>query len=254
MINHLKEHIFRVFKSNSYLDNSIGRFIRKRFIRRETFDLLKNQYLELIEISRASTESKSEYFQDLWVLAATNSKKNGYFVEFGASNGIDASNTWLLEQKFAWRGILAEPSKSNFEILSRNRNCALDPRVVWDQSNEQLLFCERDENYLSSVKSEGNNGSVRDEYLVNSVSLNDLLDEYEAPKIIDYVSIDIEGAELRILESFFKEKKYEVKLLSVEHNWRKDKYRILELMRLNNYENVFTNLSYRDLFFIKRDS
>jgi len=229
-------------------------YIRKYFVKRTSLEESISKTNELLALMEKLTFSKSEYCQDLWVLAMTNSKKNGYFVEFGASNGIDASNTWLLEMKFAWRGILAEPSKSNFEILSRNRKCGLDPRAVWDQSNEQLLFCERDENYLSSVKSEGNKGRVRDEYLVTSVSLNDLLDEYKAPKIIDYVSIDVEGSELRILESFFKEKKYEVKLFSIEHNWRKDKNRILELMRFNNYENVFTNLSHRDLFFIKRDS
>ena len=124
---------------------------------------------------------------------------------------------------------------------------------MWDQSNEQLLFCERNENYLSSVKSEGNKGSIRDEYYVTSVSLNDLLDEYNAPNIIDYVSIDVEGSELRILESFFKNKKYEVKLFTVEHNWREDKKRIIDLMQLNNYENVYINLSHRDLFFIKKD-
>jgi FkbM family methyltransferase len=231
----------------------VKQHIRKYFVRRTSLDHAISKTNELTTLLKQLTASKSEYCQDLWVLASTNSKKKGYFVEFGASNGIDASNTWLLEKKFEWKGVLAEPSKSNFEILSRNRNCELDSRVVWDQSNEQLVFSEREENYLSSVKSEDNRGGVRDEYLVTSVSLNDLLDEHEAPKIIDYVSIDVEGSELRILESFFKEKKYEVKLFSVEHNWRKDKDRILELMRLNNYENVFAHLSHRDLFFIKRD-
>jgi FkbM family methyltransferase len=254
MNNQPIQNVLRFLKHRSYLVYPIGRFVRKRIIRRQTFDILKNQYLELIEISRKSTESKSEYFQDLWVIAATNVKRNGYFVEFGASNGIDASNTWLLEKKFGWKGVLAEPSKSNFELLSRNRNCGLDSRAIWDQSHEQLLFCERDENYLSSVKSEGNKGSVREEYFVTSVSLNDLLDDYKAPNIIDYVSIDVEGSELRILESFFKDKKYEVKLFTVEHNWRKDKKSIIELMQNNNYENVFTNLSHRDLFFVKRDN
>jgi FkbM family methyltransferase len=227
--------------------------IRKYFVKQKSLEEAISKSNELLVLMEKLTSYKSEYCQDLWVLAMTNSKKNGYFVEFGASNGIDASNTWLLENKFQWQGILAEPSKSNFEILGRNRNCKLDPRAVWDKSNELLLFCERDENYLSSVKSEANSGSVREEYSVSSVSLNDLLDEHSAPKIIDYVSIDVEGSELRILESFFKINKYEVKLFTVEHNWRDDKKQIIDLMRLNNYENVFINLSHRDLFFIRKD-
>lgn len=228
-------------------------YIRKHFVRKTSLDDAISKANELTSLVMQLTSSKSEYCQDLWVLAATKSKENGYFVEFGASNGIDASNTWLLEKKFKWKGILVEPSKTNFEILSRNRNSDLDSRVVWDESNEQLLFFERDENYLSSVESEGNKGIVRDEYYVTSVSLNDLLDEYNPPNIIDYVSIDVEGSELRILESFFKDKKYEVKLFTVKHNWREDKKRIIDLMQLNNYENVYINLSHRDLFFIKKD-
>lgn len=235
------------------LERQLKQYIRKYFVKKTSLDEAIFKTNELTTLIKNLTSSKSEYCQDLWVLAMTKNKKNGYFVEFGASNGIDASNTWLLENQFEWKGVLAEPSKSNFEILSRNRNCKLDSRAVWDQSNEQLLFCERNENYLSSVKSEGNKGSIRDEYYVTSVSLNDLLDEYNAPNIIDYVSIDVEGSELRILESFFKNKKYEVKLFTVEHNWREDKKRIIDLMQLNNYENVYINLSHRDLFFIKKD-
>ena len=41
-------------------------------------------------------KSKSQYRQDLFVLSELNFKRNGYFVEFGATNGIDLSNTYLM--------------------------------------------------------------------------------------------------------------------------------------------------------------
>ena len=51
--------------------------------------------------------SKSQLKQDIFVLLETGFKRNGFFVEFGATNGIDLSNTYLLEKRFGWNGILA---------------------------------------------------------------------------------------------------------------------------------------------------
>ena len=53
---------------------------------------------------------KSQIGQDLFALYALDWKRSGYFVEFGATNGVDLSNTFLLEKDFAWTGILAEPA------------------------------------------------------------------------------------------------------------------------------------------------
>ena len=55
--------------------------------------------------------SKAQIFQDIFVLFMTNEKKGGYFVEFGATNGVTLSNTYLLEKSFGWEGILAEPAR-----------------------------------------------------------------------------------------------------------------------------------------------
>ena len=56
------------------------------------------------------TKSRSQIFQDLFVLYKLNEKKNGVFLEFGATDGVNLSNSLLLEKHYQWSGLLAEPS------------------------------------------------------------------------------------------------------------------------------------------------
>ena len=86
--------------------------------------------------------SKAQIFQDLFVLFLTNEKKGGYFVEFGATNGVTLSNTYCLEKSFGWDGILAEPARCWHAELNANRNCKIETNCVWDKSGEQLEFNE----------------------------------------------------------------------------------------------------------------
>ena len=66
--------------------------------------------------------SKSQINQELVALFLTkeHQKKNGYFVEVGACDGITLSNSYLLEKKFGWKGLLCEPSKFFLKKLKKN--------------------------------------------------------------------------------------------------------------------------------------
>ena len=48
--------------------------------------------------------------------------KDGFYIECGAYNGVDQSNTWYLENSLNWRGILIEPNKKSFNELTTNRS------------------------------------------------------------------------------------------------------------------------------------
>jgi FkbM family methyltransferase len=153
-------------------------------------------------------ESNSQIFQDLFVLFILKEKRSGFFIEFGATNGKNLSNTFLLEKSYGWSGILAEPGICWFEDLNKNRGCSLDRRCVWSETGKSLVFNETTYPELSTIdifssrpddlKQARTFGS---KYTVDTVSLDDLAKEHNAPFEIDYLSIDTEGSELPILEA-----------------------------------------------------
>ena len=84
---------------------------------------------------------------------------------------------------------------------------------------------------------------------VKSVSLIDLLKFHNAPKIIDYMSIDTEGSELDILQNFPFDN-YKFNLISVEHNYGPNREKLKELLNKNGYKPFLNNLSKWDDWFV----
>ena len=170
---------------------------------------------------------KSDLFQDIYVILKSKFKKNGYFVEFGACDGILASNTYLLEKVFKWKGILCEPGKIWHQDLQTNRKCNIDYSCVYKVSNKEINFRQAAIPGLSSIDkfssmdehslSRKNAAKI---YKVKTISLNDLLKKYKAPKKIDYISIDTEGSEYEILKNF-DFNKYHVKIITCEQHKRR---------------------------------
>jgi hypothetical protein len=74
-----------------------------------------NINLEFISDQLKSRERKSQLGQD--VLAVSIFGDNGFFVEFGAADAENISNTYLLEKDYGWKGILAEPNPIFHESL-----------------------------------------------------------------------------------------------------------------------------------------
>ena len=87
-------------------------------------------------------KSKSQLRQDFFVLSELNFKRDGFFVEFGACNGVDHSNSYILEKEFGWTGIIAEPARSWQKELDRNRSCHIDHDCVWSITGANVLFYE----------------------------------------------------------------------------------------------------------------
>lgn len=203
-------------------------------------------------------ETYSQCHQDVWVLYETNYKKNGYFVDFGGTDGVTINNTYLLETKYDWKGIIAEPNSIYHDDLVINRKCHISQRCVFVESDRKVPFLEVESSDLSTIQGFGKddehaskrkNGVTR---LVDTITLLDLLKNYEAPKDIDYLSIDTEGSEFAILNSFFTNNtEYKIKCISVEHNYiQKQREQIYNLLTKNGYVRKYTEISKWDDFFI----
>jgi FkbM family methyltransferase len=203
-------------------------------------------------------ESAAQVFQDLLVLSVLGEKRGGFFVEFGATDGISFNNTYLLERKYGWQGILAEPARGWQKALRQNRHAAIETRCVWSRSGDTLQFNEPYAGELSTVDEYSRRDryarqrSAGKHYRVETISLNDLLKRHEAPHQIDYLSIDTEGSEFNIL-SHFDFTAYEIALITVEHAYvTRDRENIAALMQRHGFKRILEHYSLFDDWYVNR--
>jgi len=199
----------------------------------------------------------AQLLQDLWVLFETDLRTDGYFVEFGAFDGQTHSNTLLLEREFGWTGVLAEPNPDLIGGLRRSRSAIVDGRCVWDRSDDRVELLLTDDPELSSVAGYAARDFHTDERLagvmrstwVPTVSLDDLLDEHQTPRRFDFLSVDTEGTEVRVLEAF-DFSAHTPRLVAVEHNMRSaDERRLDALMAGQGYQRRFRSMSRWDAWY-----
>jgi len=169
------------------------------------------------------SESKSQWSQDVWVMYETQGLSNGCYLEVGGADGFTHSNTLSLELYYGWKGTLVEPESNQFANLQMSRpgntllNCALSP------SGEFETVTLRSVGQLSSLMGFENRDVHSDHRLLsrklqcsNAIPLEFLLSQ----RRYDYFSLDIEGAELEVLESVRWDSVFKPQLLTVEHNSR----------------------------------
>ena len=225
-------------------------------------ELADREYLSLHDLFKLSY-SQNPLHQDVFVTLVLGQQRGGFFIEFGANEGRELSNSLMLEESFGWKGILAEPNRINHEPLRQNRpDTIIDTRCVWTRSGEFLKFTETNNSVFSTVstftKGDGHAGrrGGGKEYEVETVSLVDLLAQHDAPQSIDYLSIDTEGSEFDILSAYFMSpgsKDYTIRIITVEHNRTRRRGQIRELLLSQGYVHVWKSFSYFDDFYVTRD-
>jgi FkbM family methyltransferase len=172
---------------------------------------------------------------------------DGYFVELGANNGVDQSNTLYFETYKNWRGTLVEPSPENFlrcfDSRSQNTNIFCNACVSFEYKERfvEIAFgdlmsspigLESDITDPASHAKNGNRAILLPVYGAVARTLNDILVEAYAPMEIDFLSLDVEGSEIEVLKG-------------VDHHHFKFKYICVECRDIEKMEKYLEPLGYR---------
>jgi len=161
--------------------------------------------------------SVAQYGEDLIVWEYFKRKRDGFFVEVGANDPVDLSQTYMLEQQ-GWKGLLIEPIPSCCAKLAEARPnsivCEMAATAPEKAGTAMLNIAEADAwSYLEGV-SDRDMASKRIE--VKTDTLDHVLDEHQAPRI-DLLSIDVEGAEIDVLRGLDLKKRKPALVLIEDH-------------------------------------
>ena len=203
------------------------------------------------------TESPSQMGQDALAIILCGIGKSKYFVEAGACDGVFSSNTWVLESRCEWNGLLAEPGQVWHEALTESRMCHIDTRALWKESGQKLAFRQAKLANLSTLEGFTDldmHTASRQEgvsYEVETVSLSGLLRENGAPSYIDFLSLDTEGTEFEILRAFSFDD-FSFGLVVCEHNHTGAFELIYELLTSRGYTYLreLESISVGDAWFV----
>jgi len=169
-------------------------------------------------------EFKSQYCQDMLAYAYFKAKRDGFFVDIGAHDGVLGSNTFVFE-KLGWKGFCVEPNPEIFKLLRKNRICDSYEFAVTESSGETVDFLR-----FKGVGTDSQHSAIVNPTLCNlklmsateivkvkTITFSELMDRYPGVTNIDLLSLDTEGCELQILRTI-DFNRYQFGLLAIEAN------------------------------------
>ena len=191
-------------------------------------------------------ESFSQFGEDWLIWQFFGESPEGFFVDVGANDPEKLSQSLLLERQ-GWRGVLVEPMAACCERLRRHRPLAQVFQVACgapEQRGTALLQLEGLDGTLSKLAPPAAGQAVAPGFeQVQVVTLDDILEQVK-PARLDFLSIDVEGVELQVLQGLNLQK-YRPRLLMVEDNLpnrlavhrhiRRQGYRLVKRTGCNNW-------------------
>lgn len=165
----------------------------------------------------SQTIFNSQHNEDL-ILAEIFNKTEGFYVEVGDYDGIKLSNTHFFE-KIGWGGIIVEPIPHLYEKIKQQRQCIVVQAAAGDEFSTIEFTVPIGREYLAGASSlMTDHDSSLEKFAVQQVTLDSILEQNNISEI-DFISIDVEGAEYSVLKGFSVEV-YNPRIIIVEENER----------------------------------
>ena len=187
----------------------------KKILRK--FHIIQNIYIKhKFFIKKKSYAMDNE---DTAVLNYFKDKKNGFYVDVGGYHPIHRNNTYLLYKK-KWSGINIDTSQFSIDLFNHMRPDDLNYNCAISNKNEIIkLFYQKELSQLSTTERDQAEtvfqGNIKEKE-IQAYTLDEILNlgKYKNSKI-DFLDIDVEGADLKVLEGLSFDK-FKPELVCVE--------------------------------------
>jgi len=183
----------------------------------ENLHILQNIYIKNNFFLKRGSYSMDQ--EDLVVKEYFKEKNKGFYVDVGCYHPLQRSNTMLLYQK-GWRGINIDISDFSIKLFNFLRPDDFNLNLaVSDKEGEIDMFFQKKLSQLSTIKEKNAKNAFQGNILnkkILSKRLTSILDEskYKDQKI-DFLNIDVEGADFEVLQSL-NLNKYSPELICIE--------------------------------------
>ena len=212
----------------------------------EKFHIIKNIYFKnKYFIKKKSYSMEGE---DLIIADLTKNINNGFYVDAGCYHPLHLNNTYLLYKR-KWNGINIDISEFSIKLFNFMRPDDVNINsAISDSENEISFYYQKKLSQLSTIKknisTERMQGKIK-EKKIKSFTLNSVLKNSKfKDKQIDFLNIDVEGADFEALRSL-DFKTYNPKIICIE---------IMEKNILNSkIFNFLKNLNYKKVWSSKSE-
>ncbi len=196
----------------------------------------------LPDISTAETDDRASYGQydeDRLLGEIFGDRVAGYCAEIGAYDGVTGSATYRFEKQ-GWQCLLVEPIPSLIDEIRKRRACAVVNCAVSDREGTATLYVAENVEQMSTLNPARGHlewvehaGGVIKEITVPTATLDSLLADAGFPEL-QFITIDVEGHEMPVLEGFSLEL-YRPRVVILEDNSVNGNRRVARYMAEHGY-------------------